>query len=357
MRFNLSQEAHRISGSVEDRFARLLEQAELADEVGFDVYSCSEQHFITYDFALVSAPEVLLGAVAARTKRIKLRPTVMIVSFNHPIRMAERIALLDVVSNGRAEMGLGRSNGVVALPAFGVDMAETPKQWRESLEIVQRAFTTNPFEFEGELWRIPPRTLTPRSAHLAEIPVYTAAKGRESHEEAARLGAGVMSTDGLKGWDFLAENWEVYRDNLSATNAAGNEHVTATTACLSMNAFCAETQEEAEALARPMVDAFFTHAVPVYREIGRRYQEAGTKDRDYTYLVQTGDGLNPEDLDDLHDRSPSFMIGTPDLWIERIKRLESLGCDEIIVRLDGYTHEQICDAIRLVGEHVIPAFR
>jgi alkanesulfonate monooxygenase SsuD/methylene tetrahydromethanopterin reductase-like flavin-dependent oxidoreductase (luciferase family) len=357
MRFALLQEGHRLAGSIEDRFSQLLDEAQLADEVGWDVYGCSEQHFITYDFANVSAPEVILGAVAARTKRIKLRPMGMIVSFNHPIRMAERIALLNAVSGGRAEMGLGRSNGIEAIPAFEVNMADTPGHWREAVEIVQRAFTTNPFSYEGKNWNIPPRTLTPVTETQAQIPIHTTGKGRETHVAAAELGIGVMSVDSLLGWDYLAGNWEAYRENLTSVNVAGNDQLTRSTAFLSMNAYCASTQAEAEDIARPMVDAFFNFAVPVYREIGRRYEAAGTSDRDYSYLIHTGEGVDASDMRKLHERSPHFMIGTPDFLIERIKRLESLGCDEVILRMDGYTHEQILESIRLIGEHVIPAFR
>lgn len=357
MRFALLQEAHRLTGTVEDRFAQLMEEVELADEVGFDVYGCSEQHFITYDFALVSAPEVWLGAVAARTKRIRLRPMGMIVSFNHPVRMAERIAVLNAISRGRAEMGLGRSNGLEAIPAFEVDMARTPTHWREAVEIVQRAFTTSPFEFHGEEWDIVPRVLTPVTEGMSSIPIHTTAKGKETHIAAGQLGIGVMSTDGLHGWDYMAENWAAYESHFSTTNIAGNEHATYSRSFLSMNAFCAETQQEAEDIARPFVDLFFNAAIPVYQKIGEKYMQSQTADRDYTYLLNQGADVDPSDLAGLHERTPHFMIGTPDFLIERIKRLESIGCDEIILRIDGYTHEQILSCIELIGSHVIPAFR
>src|SRR5688572_18815101 len=100
------------------------------DEAGFDVFGLNEQHFLR-DIG-VSASDVVFAFVAARTSRIRLRfMSVLLLTFNHPVRVAERLAMLDVLSEGRAEMSTARSNNLHTLEAFGVQPNETRAQWAE----------------------------------------------------------------------------------------------------------------------------------------------------------------------------------------------------------------------------------
>ena len=158
----------------------MIDEVVLAEEMGFDFFGTSEQHFLV-DLATVSAPEVFYPAIAMRTSRIRLRHMVVLLPFpfNHPIRVAERLATLDIVSNGRAEFGTGRANTLVQIDGFACPLDETRERWEEALEVVMKAFKDDPFSHEGKYFKIPPPSaggLLPRHCH-AHQPHSTQAHG------------------------------------------------------------------------------------------------------------------------------------------------------------------------------------
>ena len=124
MRVGLLQEGEVLPGATYDsRYREMIEEVVLADRLGFSTWGTSEQHFSPPRFT-VSAPEVLYAAIASRTEQIKLRPmAAVLLAWNHPILVAERLATLDIVSHGRAELATARSNNLYTLEAFGVDPA------------------------------------------------------------------------------------------------------------------------------------------------------------------------------------------------------------------------------------------
>ena len=123
------------------RYKDLIDEAVLAEKVGFDIWDTTEQHFGTG--ATVSAPEVVFPYVAAMTNRIRLRALVTLLpfAFNHPVRVAEQIATLDILSDGRAELGVGRGNNILEIEGFGISFDETRPQMWEALEIIEKALT------------------------------------------------------------------------------------------------------------------------------------------------------------------------------------------------------------------------
>src|SRR4051812_47580594 len=128
-------------------YKEALEQIELADRLGFSTVWAVEHHFLV-EFAHSSAPEVFLAAAAQRTSRIRIGHGVVLLpsKFNHPIRVAERAAALDLISDGRLEFGTGRSSQYEQA-GFEIDTERSRDMWQESLEIVPRMWTEDPFEF------------------------------------------------------------------------------------------------------------------------------------------------------------------------------------------------------------------
>jgi len=125
---------------------QLLEQAELADEVGLHAFGVGEHH--RRDFA-VSAPEVFLAAAAARTKRIRLGSAVTVLSSDDPIRVFQRFSTVDALSNGRAEVMLGRGSFIESFPLFGLDLADYEVLFEEKLELFDKARAQQPIHWEG----------------------------------------------------------------------------------------------------------------------------------------------------------------------------------------------------------------
>ena len=152
MKFGLFTEGDTNRGySVTQRYDEMIREAQYAEAVGFDTWGCSEQHFVG-PTCTTSAPEVIYGAIAHATSRITLRTmsTVML-HFNHPIRIAERLATIDVLSHGRLEIAAVRGNNAHVFDAFQVDAANTVKEWDETFRVVVKALTEESFSHQGDL--------------------------------------------------------------------------------------------------------------------------------------------------------------------------------------------------------------
>jgi len=186
LRFGLWQE-------VDSDYGELAAEARLAEGMGFDVYAVSERHF----GPAVSAPELLLPYVAAQTSRISLRwLSVPLLTFNHPIRVTERLTTLDVISKGRAQLGTSTSADPGTLHAFGIDPGDTRRQWDEAVDVIRTVLTEEPFEFHGEIWDIPPTHLEPLPHQQPHPPLFVSATDLETHADAGRKGMGVVTTAG-----------------------------------------------------------------------------------------------------------------------------------------------------------------
>ena len=155
-------------------YKNVIEQAVLGDAVGFHSFWTVEHHFLE-EYSHCSNPEVLYGAIAARTSRIRIGYGVRLLPapYNHPIRTAESVAVLDLISDGRVEFGTGRSSTRAELEGFGVDPHQTRAMWSEALGHIVGAWTNDVYQADGKYWKMDgPRRVLPRvsaaapSAHL-----------------------------------------------------------------------------------------------------------------------------------------------------------------------------------------------
>ena len=129
---------------------------------GFDYFWTVEHHFLN-EFSHCSAPEVLYGALSQRTRRIRIGHAVALLpgQYNHPVRVAERAAVLDIVSDGRVDLGTGRSTTLIEMDGFEVNPADTKAQWEEAISMIPRMWTEDTFSHEGRFYSIPPRKVIP----------------------------------------------------------------------------------------------------------------------------------------------------------------------------------------------------
>jgi alkanesulfonate monooxygenase SsuD/methylene tetrahydromethanopterin reductase-like flavin-dependent oxidoreductase (luciferase family) len=326
----------------------MVREASFAEEMGFSCYALSEQHF-NNSLATVSAPECLLAAIAARTSSIRLRiASFVLLSFNHPLRVAERAATLDLISKGRFDIGTARSNNPGTLRAFGVHPSETRKMWDESLEVIRKALTLDPFDHQGELWQIPEITVYPRPVQQPHPPIHVSATSIETHRNAGLRGIGVMTGNSLPGgWEYLADAMSAYA---TASHKAdpGPGAITECRGALAAVAHCAETDAQAERAANDVAQHFIGL-------VAQWYEQLSSSSADYGEMAGLKEIVDQrQDLGALISRSPYLSIGTPDFFLDRVHRLAELGYDEFILRIDGMTHADHMEAIRLIGEHVIP---
>ncbi len=351
MRFGFLSEAETPVGMTHHRrYWQVMDEVVLAEEMGWDFFGTSEQHLIS-PLACVSAPETFYPAIAMRTSRIRLRHMVVLLPFpfNHPIRVAERLATLDIVSNGRAEFGTGRANTLIQLDAFNCPLDETRARWEEALEIVMKAFLNDPFSHEGKYFKIPPRSLCPKGVQQPHPPVFMVAQSPESHAVAASKGIGTLSWDMYMGWDYFEKSYKIYREGLKSAKPVGG-FVTNSFGAVILNCVCSETKAEALRIAEPAFRRFVT---PVIESI---YPELGHRSKSYAYTLQL-EKLQSKARDfDWMLNETSCIAGDPNDFIKRFKRYQEMGADEIILRLDG-THEEVKRSLTLIGEYVIPQFK
>src|ERR671914_422689 len=172
-----------------------LEQVELADRLGIDYVWEVEHHFLE-EYSHSSAPEVFLAAASQRTNRIRLGHGIVQLppAFNHPARIAERIATLDLVSNGRVDFGTGEASSQMELGGFGVEREQKRAQWAEAIDVVTRMFVEEPFAgYDGEYISVPQRNVVPKPQQKPHPPVWVACSRRETILLAGQKGIGALS--------------------------------------------------------------------------------------------------------------------------------------------------------------------
>ncbi len=352
MRFGLLQSGHSPPGSYNYyyRYKDLVDEAIQAERMGFDFWGTTETHFGTV--ATVSAPEAFFPYLAAKTSRIRFRALVTLLpfAFNHPIRVAEQIATLDILSDGRADLGVGRGNTIEEIEGFGISFDDTRSQTWEALEIIEKALTLEEFEHHGELLDLPRRRLVPKPLQTPHPPISMAATSVDTCRTAGELGIGAMVLDLWMGWEYLQQQIDAYRSGLTIANPLCGQ-VNSTLGVTALTSFCASTLEEAKELAGPW-------AMRHHRTVTAGHTELSRRSPDYGYMARMADREKyTGNLDFLRENSPTCLIGTPDDFIERIQKLEKMGVDEIILLNDGVGHEKITKSVDLVGKYVIPEFK
>ena len=150
-----------------------MEQCILADQAGFNYVWFVEHHFLT-GFSASPCPDVFYGALSQRTKNIRLGLGVVILPYHHPVRVAERVAMLDHLSEGRVDFGTGRS-APYELTGMGLDPRDSREMWEESLSMVPDIWSTDWYAHEGKYWQVPERQILPKPFQKDHPPIWVAA--------------------------------------------------------------------------------------------------------------------------------------------------------------------------------------
>jgi len=259
--------------SPERRLDELLEQAELADRLGYHALWLSEIHFQP-EFSLLAAPYVVLGAIAARTRRLRLGVAVNILPVHHPVHLAEQAATLDVLSHGRLEFATGRGHVHSRVyEGFGVERARSRALQAESLRAIVAAWTEERLAFRGEYYDIPEIVVNPKPVQRPHPPLHIAATSRDTVEDTARQGLHLFVPVHLLTRAELRGLATAYWDGL---RAHGHDPATHELGLL-LPVYVAPTTEQARAEAR---DGFmdYYHVIHAIQEDylrwpGRRGEE------------------------------------------------------------------------------------
>jgi len=330
-----------------------LDQIELADRLGID-YAWEVEHHFLEEYAHSSAPEVFLAACSQRTENIRLGHGIklMLPPYNPPQRVAEQVATLDIVSDGRVEFGTGKSSSRTELEGFGIDPDEKDAMWEEATREVANMMTMEPYPgYDGEFFSMPCRNVVPKPVQKPHPPLWMACSRKETIELAARRGVGALSfafTDPQE-----AREWQsVYYDTLRECHPIG--HAVNPNIAMVTGFSCHPDEEEARRRGEEGF-LFFAFALT-------HYYVHGTNTPGYTEIwkeFQNGGRQFVEDLtEELEDGGVSHAIGTPEQIRDHLRAYEKAGVDQVIFVQQGgkNEHEHICESLQLFAEEVMPEF-
>ena len=333
-------------------YREALEQIQLADELGFDYAWASEHHFLD-EYSMSSAPEVFLAAAAALTKRIRVAHGIVSLpsGVNHPARVAERIGALDIISGGRLDFGTGQGSTQHELGAFNTDRATKREQWAESIEVILRMFTEEPFTgYQGRWGSMPPRNVLPKPIQKPYPPVWIACSFPDTIEAAARRGLGALSFAFSKVEECI-ERAETYYRTLESDDCVPIGPQVNANFAVAFPFFCHQDQEVAYERAMGGIEFYIQSFMHYYIQGSHR---PGLTDlrRDFSQ-----EPLPPESLARMTDVARQ-AVGTPEKLRELVRIHEDAGVDQIIfqVQLGDNKHEHICESMKLFAETVMPEF-
>ncbi len=348
MKISMLQEGETMPAvSHAQRYEEMIAEAALADQMGFYAWGTSEQHFSPPRFT-VSAPEVLYAAVARETKNIKLRIMCsVLLKWNHPLLVAERIATLDIVSGGRAQLGTARSNNINTLSTFGVEPSETKAMWQDSLEVIAKVFTQSTVSHDGPHWSFEKQEIVPHFVSRPHPQVSVAASSTGSCEEAGTRGIGAMLFESYFGFDYMQSAIDAYRKGIKAGTSMFPERNDEMGLYVA-TAFCAEDRNVAIKKATGVTLGYASFIAQLYEPLAKKVS--------YEYLdAHMARFLkNKANMEFLLEQTPSVMVGSPKDYIDRLTDLEQRGINEVLLRIDGMKHRDIMASIKLIGEQVIP---
>ena len=338
-------------------YRETIDQAVLGDQVGFHSFWTVEHHFLE-EFSHCSNPEVLYGAIAALTTNLRIGYGVRLLPkpYNHPVRTAESVAVLDLVSNGRVEFGTGRSSTRMELEGFGVDPHTTREMWAEALECIVAAWKSgDEFTFDGEYWKMPvPRRVVPTVLQDPHPPIWAATASVEGHRVIGEKGIGLLSFTLGVAPEELAKRIEMYREGLAAcTNPVGDQ-INDRAATFAMM-HCAPTSEEAYAVARESMEWYPARSTELFGSLASWME--GEDLGNYSYLNRPDRDVATMFSFDAMIEQGWIVVGDPDDCIEAASQYADVGVDLMLCCVNPHSipHEKVMQSIELLGNEVIPA--
>lgn len=324
-------------------FEELLEQIQLTERLGFDEAWFAEHHHS--DYGMLASPNLIIASLARHTKRLRMGNLVNVLPLYDPMRLAEECGMLDILTEGRLNVGLGRGVPRDDLK-HGLDRETAQARFEEGIEILLRAWSGETFNFTGKTWNYVDITCRPRPLQRPHPPIYYGATSPESPAMVARRGWNLaLSRQPLANCAKAVSSYRAERAVLVNHNGAGD-------AIMVRDVYVADSDDQAWAEATP--------------EIIRFWQLA-------TDNVWRGDTLSPDDLPKFTERFPYFpggltvkrldewgtsLIGSPDTVIKKARQMiETVRPDSLVgmFSFGGLSHEQVMRSIELFATRVMPA--
>jgi alkanesulfonate monooxygenase SsuD/methylene tetrahydromethanopterin reductase-like flavin-dependent oxidoreductase (luciferase family) len=321
-----------------------------SDKAGFKYTWASEHHFLT-EYSHLSANEVFLGYVAAATENIHIGSGIFNVTppVNHPARVAERVAMLDHLSGGRFEFGMGRGSSTTEQKGFGITDADLTKEMFDEVvpEFAKMWRREDYPGFDGKFFSMPARNVLPKPNGPSHPPMWVAAGNPSTFQKAARMGLGVLCFT-MGGADGVAPLIELYKKEIANAEPVGdyvNDNVMVTTQML-----CLEDGGRVRELGAHLGMAY-------QNSLLFRYLDTFPKPEG----VPEWPALLPEPTSadiGLAIDARMMAYGTPDEVTEAVQKYADVGVDQLVFGLLSSTmsREVAVEAIETFGKHVLPKF-
>jgi alkanesulfonate monooxygenase SsuD/methylene tetrahydromethanopterin reductase-like flavin-dependent oxidoreductase (luciferase family) len=326
-------------------FNEALDHVVLSENLGFD-HMWSVEHHFTDDHSLSSSPNTWLAAAAARTKKIRIGHGIACTppQFVHPARLAEQLATLDQISNGRVEFGTGESASRIELEGFGVDPSTKRDAWLEAVREICKMMTMTPYPgYDGEFFSMPCRNLVPKPYQRPHPPLWVAGKP----DLAAQHGMGCLGFNAMSG-EQAKRAVDQYYDKLKGDcvpiGAAVNPNI-AILAVMHVH------RDERVARERAVHLKFFAYSIAEYYLNGE---------------VRPGRQRSWEEFEKVKDTMPSMgvdsetgAVGSVEEVREHMRVLEAAGVDQVLLLHQGgrLPHEQNCESLELFAREIMPEFQ
>jgi alkanesulfonate monooxygenase SsuD/methylene tetrahydromethanopterin reductase-like flavin-dependent oxidoreductase (luciferase family) len=373
-------------------FEETLEQAILADELGFRCWWEVEHHGAA-EFSWSSAPEVFLTWLSQHTRRMRLGHAGVLAPFriNHPLRVAERAAMLDVISEGRLELGLARSGGN-EWDTFHVEPSTTREELVEAMRMIPKMWTQDEFEWDSGLIHIPRKNVIPKPLQKPHPPLWQTCGSKESFHLAGTLGVGALGTTLLTPLSQMESLLRDYRRGLSECSEPAGRFMNREAAVFTF-VHVAESKKEAIASGAAAAACWYVNTAPRifnapaeiwYGQIrggfltgdpaATRSLEAGgsgantvigsapaPKEVPVVALLKrlaAGEVVSDEEVFETLDPLPSVIIGDVASCQRKIEAYADIGVDRLmcLVQFAGIPHERILRSMRKIGEKLIPIY-
>lgn len=314
-------------------YRNILEQVALAEELGFECFMFNEHHFLGYG-GLVANPAVMLSAAAAQTSRIRLGPCISILTLRHPLQIAEDYAMVDAISGGRLEFGIGAGNTALDYRVFAIPAEEGRSRFREAHDIVLGAWTSERFRYDGDFWRFEEISLYPRPLQQPP-PIWVAGTSVDSLRWAGRHGYHIMTVGHPHPPEKVRPAVDAWRDGLVESGRDPERYHCQ----FHVRTFVDENSRRARELG--------SAAVGRYEEISRiGRKEPLPPDHLYDWAGMLATGRN--------------LYGNPDECIEIIHSARKHYYFDTLTSTFNFgalPHEEVKRSMQLFAREVMPAFK
>jgi natural product biosynthesis luciferase-like monooxygenase protein len=328
-----------------DVYRENLEQARYAEELGFHSVWLTEHHFS--DYALLGDPTLFASALAHTTTRIRIGTAVMVLPVHNPIRVAENTAFVDVLSNGRFDLGIGRGYQPKEFEGFQVPMDQSQALMDESIEIIQRLWVEESVTHHGEHFQLNEISLFPRPVQAPHPPIWRAAVSPGTFQTAGAKGHPILTSPNFTPVPLIKANFDAYREALTGNGFDPVDYEYP----VMQQVFVGRDHEQGYELPRE-------HSMRYYRSLGRLLpKDEDMVSKDYEFYKKVNRNVNELQYDFLYNNGVSF--GSSEEVVQRIQHLvDEVGLTYYIgwFNFGGLPHAEVMASMERFASEVMPHF-